>query len=88
MAKINDVYCVFLDKNLTLQRVAGTDKRTGKAKYNPVGYYTNWPSLFDALMKIFVAEKVSVEEVISISQLKSRYEDTRKEIKGLLADQF
>lgn len=89
MVKVNDIYSIQVeDKNLTLQKEAGTDKRTGKTKYNPIGYYSNWPALFDALIKIFVAEKVNLEEVISLSQLKCIYEDVRKEIKGLLADQF
>lgn len=89
MVKINDMYYVHVeDKNLTLQKVVGTDKRTGKTKYNPVGYYTNWPALFDALIKLFVAEKVNLEKVVSLSQLKNIYEDIHKEIKGLLADQF
>ncbi|MGE5613184.1 MAG: hypothetical protein ACM3XR_02150 [Bacillota bacterium] len=89
MVKINDMYYVYVeDKNLTLQKVVGTDKRTVKTKYNPVGYYTNWPALFDALIKLFVAEKVNLEKVISLSQLKNIYEEIRKEIKGLLADQF
>lgn len=89
MVKINDIYYVQVeDKNLTLQKVAGIDRRTGKPKYNAIGYYNNWPALFDALIKIFVSEKVNVEKVISLSQLKNIYEDVRKEIKGLLADQF
>lgn len=89
MVKINDTYFVQVeDKNLTLQKAAGIDKRTGKAKYNPIGYYNNWPALFDALIKIFVAEKVNLEEVISLSELKRIYEEVRNEIKGLLADQF
>ena len=89
MVKINDTYSVQVEeKNLTLQKQAGTDKRTGKAKYNPIGYYSNWPALFDALIKIFVSEKVNLEEIISLSQLKSIYEEVRKEIKELLSDQF
>ena len=89
MVKINDTYSVQVEeKNLTLQKTAGTDKRTGKPKYNPVGYYNNWPALFDALIKIFVADKVNLEEVIPLSQLKGIYEDVWKEIKELLADQF
>lgn len=89
MVKINDMYYVQVeDKNLTLQRVVGTDKRTGKTKYNPIGYYSNWLALFDALIKLFVAEKVNLEKVVSLSQLKEIYKDVRKEIKGLLADQF
>lgn len=89
MVKINDIYSVQVeDKNLTLQKEAGTDKRTGKTKYSPVGYYSNWPALFDALIKIFVSEKANLEEVISLSQLKGIYEDVRKEIKELLSDQF
>lgn len=89
MVKINDTYSVQVeDKNLVLQKSAGTDKRTGKPKSNPVGYYSNWPALFDALIKIFVSDKSNMEEVISLSQLKSIYEDVRREIKGLLADQF
>jgi len=89
MVKINDLYSVQVeDKNLTLQKTAGTDKRTGKPKYSPVGYYTNWPALFDALIKIFVAEKVNMEDVVSLSRIKEIYEDVRREIKGLLVDQF
>lgn len=89
MVKINDLYSVQVeDKNLTLQKTAGTDKRTGKPKYNPIGYYNNWPALFDTVIKIFVAEKVNLEKVVSLSQLKGIYDDVRKEIKELLADQF
>ena len=89
MVKINDTYSVQVeDKNLTLQKVAGIDKRTDKPKYNPVGYYSNWPDLFNALIKIFVSEKANLEEVISLSELKGIYEEVRNEIKGLLADQF
>ena len=89
MVKINDTYSVQVeDKNLTLQKVAGTDKRTGKPKYSPIGYYSNWPALFDAVIKIFVSERSNLEEVISLSQLKGIYEEVRKEIKELLADCF
>ena len=89
MVKINDTYSVQVeDKNLTLQKAVGIDKRTDKVKYNPVGYYDNWPALFDALIKIFVAKKINLEEVISLSELKGIYEEVRNEIKGLLADQF
>ena len=89
MVKINDTYSIEVEnKNLTLQKEAGIDKRTGKTKYNPVGYYSNWPALFDALIKIFVAEKANLEEVISLSQLKGIYEDVRKEVKELLSDCF
>ena len=66
----------------------GTDKRTGKTKYNPIGYYSNWLALFDALIKLFVAEKTNLEAVISLSQLKEIYKDVRKEIKELLSDCF
>lgn len=89
MVKINDTYSVQVeDKNLTLQKAAGIDKRTGKPKSNPVGYYSNWPALFDALIKIFISEKINMEEVISLSQLKGIYEEVRQEIKGLFADCF
>ena len=89
MVKVNDTYSVQVEeKNLILQKEAGTDKRTNKPKYSPIGYYSNWPALFDALIKIFVSDKSKMEEVISLSQLKNIYEDVRREIKGLLADQL
>ncbi len=85
MVKINDIYSVQVeDKNLTLQKVNGTDKRTGKRKNNPIGYFSNWPALLDALIKIFVAERINLEEVVLLSQLKSIFEDVRKEIRKLL----
>ena len=42
----------------------------------------------DALIKLFVAEKVNLEKVVSLSQLKEIYKDVRKEIKELLSDCF
>ena len=53
MVKINDSYYVQVeDKNLTLQRIIGIDKRTGKPKYSIIGYFSNWPVLFDKLLKL------------------------------------
>lgn len=89
MVKINDSYFVQVeDKNLTLQRVNGSDKRTGGQKYSTIGYFSNWSALFDKLIKVFVADKVNLEDTISLSQLKEIYEDVRKDIKALVTDQF
>ncbi len=89
MVKINDSYYVQVeDKNLTLQRLNGIEKRTGEPKYTTIGYFSNWPGLFDKLLKLFVADKVNMEDMISLSQLKEIYEDVRKEIKALVTDQF
>ena len=53
MVKINDSYYVQVeDSNLTLQRINGIDKRTGKPKYSIIGYISNWPVLFDKLLKL------------------------------------
>jgi hypothetical protein len=89
VVKINDSYYVQVeDKNLTLQRINGIDKRTGKPKYSIIGYFSNWPVLFDKLLKLLVADKVNMENTILLSQLKEIYEDVRKEIKALVTDQF
>ena len=57
MVKINDTYYVQVeDKNLTLQRINGIDKRTGKPKYSIIGYFSNWPALFEKLKNLLVVK--------------------------------
>lgn len=89
MVKINDTYYVQVeDKNLMLQRINGIDKRTGKPKYSIIGYFSNWPALFEKLKNLLVVEKVNLEEEISLSQLKEIFNDVRREIKELISNQF
>lgn len=87
MVRINGTYSVQVeDKCLTLQKEVGTDNRTGKPKYTTVGYYSSWEAVFDRLIKIFVAEKVNLETVVTLSQLKDVLLDTKKEVRALLTD--
>lgn len=80
--KINEKYYVSVDnKDLTLQKRNGS-RKDGSPKYDTIGYYSNWESVFDKLFKIFIAEKVN--GVIELKQLKKIIEDSRNEIKGLL----
>ena len=83
--EINKDYRVALEANcLTIQKLAGINKKTNKELWKPIGYYTTWTNVFERLCKEFVAEKIETEGKVTLTELKTLIQDTKTEIKNLV----
>lgn len=87
---VNDNYQISLeDKNIILQKkVFNINKETGEQyiSWKNYGYYGRWDSLFNALTRLFIVEKVDKKTDINISELKLIFKETKNEITEILKD--
>jgi len=74
------------DKQFTLQRRGISVNKTTKEKtvvWTSEGYFGNWDNLLEKLSKLFVAEKVDKEGLVTLKEFKEILKEVRDEIKNI-----